>query len=72
MVMVLLLRRMEMHPTPRLHRKSKGSQYPRHAPIPNMSRPLDSRSRNLAGNLDSPQTFVFITSIIDEIAGVST
>ena len=29
MVMVLLLRRMEMHPTPRLHRKSKGSQYPR-------------------------------------------
>ena len=28
--------------------------------------------RNLAGNLDSPQTVVFITSIIDEIAGVST
>ena len=28
--------------------------------------------RNLAGNLDSPQSVVFITSIIDEIAGVST
>ena len=29
-------------------------------------------TRNLAENLDSPQTVVFITSIIDEIAGVST
>ena len=28
--------------------------------------------RNLAGNLDSPQTVVFKTSIIDEIAGVAT
>ena len=28
--------------------------------------------RNLAGNPDSPQTVVFITSIIDAIAGVST
>ena len=31
-----------------------------------------SDPRNLAGNLDSPQTVVFITSIIDEIASVST
>ena len=29
-------------------------------------------ARNLAGNLDSPQTVIFITSIIDEIAGDST
>ena len=29
-------------------------------------------TRNLAGNLDSPQTVIFITSIIDEIAGDST
>ena len=29
-------------------------------------------SRSLAGNPDSPQTVVFITSIIDAIAGVST
>ena len=28
--------------------------------------------RSLAGNPDSPQTVVFITSIIDAIAGVST
>ena len=34
--------------------------------------PNYQRSRNLAGNPDSPQTVVFITSIIDEIAGVST
>ena len=31
-----------------------------------------SLTRNLAGNLDSPQTVIFITSIIDEIAGDST
>ena len=29
-------------------------------------------ARNLAGNPDSPQTVVFITSVIDAIAGVST
>ena len=69
MVMVLLLRRMEMHPTPRLHRKSKGSQYPRRAPIPNMSRPLDSRSRNSDGNPDSPQVVVFLATIIDITVG---
>ena len=33
---------------------------------------ITETTRNLAGNLDSPQTVVFITSIIDEIAGVST
>ena len=32
----------------------------------------DTLARNLAGNLDSPQTVIFITSIIDEIAGDST
>ena len=36
-------------------------------PLPNSISP-----RSLAGNLDSPQSVVFITSIIDEIAGVST
>ena len=48
-----------------------GNHYPDIVPTNKVER-SNNDARNLAGNPDSPQTVVFITSIIDEIGGVST
>ena len=37
-----------------------------------INRPAQNAARSLAGNPDSPQAVVFLTSIIDEIVGVAT